>query len=172
MENSSEQSRWVSPSLISPDQLANYTTEHGLLPPGEDDEPFYSSSETDLLPSYYSTGGQSRASSSYRHSPGEILSAAFKGLWNVEPSLPLIKWYCKFNKRSGRTIMEPLFCWFPRTIHSEKNKVPKSLLQWCHKRAILVSPNNLSMNSWTILKTWTWKGSMEMKGSLWNHRCQ
>ncbi|KAL0181157.1 hypothetical protein M9458_023563, partial [Cirrhinus mrigala] len=69
MENSSEQSRWVSPSLISPDPLANYTTEPGLLPPSEDDEPFYSSSETDLLPSYYSTSGQSRASSSYRHSP-------------------------------------------------------------------------------------------------------
>lgn len=80
MENSSEQSRWVSPSLTSPDLLANYTTEPGLLPPGEDDEPFYSSSEADLLPSYYSSSAQSRASSSYRHSPGEVLTAVVKGL--------------------------------------------------------------------------------------------
>ncbi|XP_065098176.1 GATA binding protein 1a [Paramisgurnus dabryanus] len=69
MENSSEQSRWVSPNLISPDPLASYTTDPGLLPSVEDDEPFYSNSETDLLPSYYSTSSQSRASSSYRHSP-------------------------------------------------------------------------------------------------------
>lgn len=80
MENSSEQSRWVSPGLTSPDLLANYTTEPGLLPPGEDDEPFYSSSEADLLPSYYSSSAQSRASSSYRHSPGEILTAVVKRL--------------------------------------------------------------------------------------------
>ncbi|XP_043107174.1 GATA-binding factor 2-like [Puntigrus tetrazona] len=84
MENSSEQSRWVSPSLISPDQLANYTTEPGLLPPGEDDEPFYSSSETDLLPSYYSTSGQSRASSSYRHSPVRQIYSSPSILGNIQ----------------------------------------------------------------------------------------
>uniref|UniRef100_A0A8C0YEC8 GATA binding protein 1a n=1 Tax=Cyprinus carpio carpio TaxID=630221 RepID=A0A8C0YEC8_CYPCA len=84
MENSSEQSRWVSSSLISPDQLANYTTEPGLLPPGEDDEPFYSSSETDLLPSYYSTSGQSRASSSYRHSPVRQVYSSPSILGNIQ----------------------------------------------------------------------------------------
>lgn len=128
MENSSEQSRWVSSSLISPDQLANYTTEPGLLPPGEDDEPFYSSSETDLLPSYYSTSGQSRASSSYRHSPGEIFTAAFK-------------WYCKYNKRSGGVVRRH------GTIVLLVSTPPFTPKKYCHKRAILVSPNNLSMNS-------------------------
>lgn len=86
MENSSEQSRWVSPNLVSPDPLAGYTTEPGLLPPGEDDEPFYSNSETDLISSYYSTSGQSRASSSYRHSPGEILNICYLGMLQVKYS--------------------------------------------------------------------------------------
>lgn len=84
MENSSEQSRWVSPGLISPEQLANYTTEPGLLPPGEDDEPFYSSSETDLLPSYYSISGQNRASSSYRHSPVRQVYSSPSILGNIQ----------------------------------------------------------------------------------------
>ncbi|XP_051768230.1 GATA binding protein 1a [Ctenopharyngodon idella] len=84
MENSSEQSRWVSPSLTSPDLLANYTTEPGLLPPGEDDEPFYSSSEADLLPSYYSSNAQSRASSSYRHSPVRQVYSSPSILGNIQ----------------------------------------------------------------------------------------
>ncbi|KAK9966587.1 hypothetical protein ABG768_003689 [Culter alburnus] len=84
MENSSEQSRWVSPGLTSPDLLANYTTEPGLLPPGEDDEPFYSSSEADLLPSYYSSSAQSRASSSYRHSPVRQVYSSPSILGNIQ----------------------------------------------------------------------------------------
>lgn len=83
MENSSEQSRWVSPNLVSPDPLASYTTEPGLLPPGEDDEPFYSNSETDLMPSYYSTSSQSRASSSYRHSPVRQVFSSPSVLGNI-----------------------------------------------------------------------------------------
>lgn len=162
MENSSEQSRWVSPSLISPDQLANYTTEPGLLPPGEDDEPFYSSSETDLLPSYYATSGQNRASSSYRHSPGEILTAEFKGLWNV----------VNLIKDQEEPLWNHCFTGFLAPFAPKKLGSQKFFLQRCHKRAILVSPNNLSMNSWTILIDRTWKGSMEIKGSLWKHRRQ
>ncbi|XP_059384784.1 GATA-binding factor 1-B-like [Carassius carassius] len=84
MENLSEQSRWLSPGLISPDPLANYTTEPGLLPPSEDDEAFYSNSETDLLPSYYSTSGQSRASSSYRHSPVRQVYSSPSILGNIQ----------------------------------------------------------------------------------------
>ncbi|XP_056324157.1 GATA binding protein 1a isoform X1 [Danio aesculapii] len=84
MENSSEPSRWVSPSLLSPDPLANYTTDAGLLPPVDEDEPFYSSSETDLLPSYYSTSVQSRATSSYRHSPVRQVYSSQSILGNIQ----------------------------------------------------------------------------------------
>lgn len=84
MENSSEPSRWVSPSLLSPDPLANYTTDSGLLPPVDEDEPFYSSSETDLLPSYYSTSVQSRASLSYRHSPVRQVYSSQSILGNIQ----------------------------------------------------------------------------------------
>ncbi|XP_068080208.1 GATA binding protein 1a isoform X1 [Danio rerio] len=84
MENSSEPSRWVSPGLLSPDPLVNYTTDSGLLPPVDVDEPFYSSSETDLLPSYYSTSVQSRASSSYRHSPVRQVYSSQSILGNIQ----------------------------------------------------------------------------------------
>lgn len=112
MENSSEQSRWVSPSLISPDPLANYTTEPGLLPPGEDDEPFYSSSEADLLPSYYSSSVQSRASSSYRHSPGEILTAVVQVKCAISASLNGIAIIIRDQYELFED-MQPLFHWFP-----------------------------------------------------------
>ncbi|KAL0978615.1 hypothetical protein UPYG_G00172910 [Umbra pygmaea] len=70
MEESSEQSHWVSPALLGPDPLASFSSEPGLLPPGEEAEPFFSNPETEFtsLPSYFSTPGHNRAPSGYRHS--------------------------------------------------------------------------------------------------------
>ncbi|XP_044076357.1 GATA binding protein 1a [Siniperca chuatsi] len=70
MEDSSEQSHWVSPALLSSDPLAGFSSEPGLLPPGEDGETFFSSQDTDYtgLPSFFSNPSHSRAPSSYRHS--------------------------------------------------------------------------------------------------------
>ncbi|XP_041673373.1 GATA binding protein 1a [Cheilinus undulatus] len=70
MEDSSEQSHWVSPALLSSDPLASFSSEPGLLPPGEDGESFFSSQDTDYtsLSSFFSNPSHSRASSSYRHS--------------------------------------------------------------------------------------------------------
>ncbi|KAM4612844.1 GATA binding protein 1a [Polymixia lowei] len=70
MEDSSEQSHWVSPALISSDPLSSFSSESGLLPPGEEGEPFFSNPETDYtsLPSYFSSPSSSRAPSTYRHS--------------------------------------------------------------------------------------------------------
>lgn len=73
MEDSSEQSHWVSPALLSSDPLASFSSEPGLLPPGEEGEPFFSNPETDFtsLPSYFSNPSHSRAPSAYRHSSGQ-----------------------------------------------------------------------------------------------------
>ncbi|NP_001133239.1 GATA-binding factor 1 isoform X2 [Salmo salar] len=70
MEDSTEQSHWVSPALLSSDPLASFSSEPGLLPPGEEGEPFFSNHETDFssLPSYFSNPSHSRAPSAYRHS--------------------------------------------------------------------------------------------------------
>ncbi|KAM7402641.1 hypothetical protein PAMP_017862 [Pampus punctatissimus] len=70
MEDSSEQSHWVSPSLLSSDPLAAFSSEPGLLPPGEEGEAFFSSQDTDYtsLPSFFSNPSHSRAPSTYRHS--------------------------------------------------------------------------------------------------------
>ncbi|XP_045561444.1 GATA-binding factor 2 isoform X2 [Salmo salar] len=70
MEDSSEQSHWVSPALLSSDPLASFSSEPGLLPPGEEGEPFFSNPETDFtsLPSYFSNPSHSRAPSGYRQS--------------------------------------------------------------------------------------------------------
>uniref|UniRef100_UPI0037E8874E GATA binding protein 1a n=1 Tax=Semicossyphus pulcher TaxID=241346 RepID=UPI0037E8874E len=70
MEDSSEQSHWVSPALLSSDPLAGFPSEAGLLPPGEDGEAFFSSQDTDYtsLPSFFSNPSHSRAQSTYRHS--------------------------------------------------------------------------------------------------------
>ncbi|KAM6981417.1 GATA binding protein 1a [Aplochiton taeniatus] len=70
MEDSSDQSHWVSPTLISSDPMGSFTSEPSLLPPGEEGEAFFSNPETDYttLPTYFSTPSQSRAPSSYRHS--------------------------------------------------------------------------------------------------------
>lgn len=73
MEDSSEQSHWVSPALLSSDPLASFSSEPGLLPPGEEGEPFFSNPETDFtsLPSYFSNPSHSRAPSGYRQSSGQ-----------------------------------------------------------------------------------------------------
>ncbi|XP_078103951.1 GATA binding protein 1a [Sander vitreus] len=70
MEDSSEQSHWVSPALLSSDPLAGFSTEPGLLPPGEEGEAFFSSQDTDYtsLPSFFSNPSYSRAPPTYRHS--------------------------------------------------------------------------------------------------------
>uniref|UniRef100_UPI003AAF57BB GATA binding protein 1a isoform X1 n=2 Tax=Centroberyx gerrardi TaxID=166262 RepID=UPI003AAF57BB len=70
MEDSSEQSHWVSPALISSDPLGSFSSEPGLLPPGEEGEAFYSGPDTDYtsLPSFFSNPSHSRAPSAYRHS--------------------------------------------------------------------------------------------------------
>ncbi|XP_012696598.1 GATA binding protein 1a [Clupea harengus] len=86
MENSSEQSRWVSPSLVSTDPMASYSTEQGLLPPGDEAEAYYSTPEADFtnLPSYFSSGVQSRASSAYRHSPVRQVYSSTSLLGNIQ----------------------------------------------------------------------------------------
>ncbi|XP_030633149.1 GATA binding protein 1a [Chanos chanos] len=86
MENSAEQSRWVSPNLVSSDPLVPFSSEPGILPPEEDGEPFYSSSDTDFpsLPSYFSTGNQGRASSAYRHSPVRQVYSSPSLLTNIQ----------------------------------------------------------------------------------------
>uniref|UniRef100_A0A665VSF3 GATA-binding factor 2-like n=1 Tax=Echeneis naucrates TaxID=173247 RepID=A0A665VSF3_ECHNA len=67
MEDSSEQSHWVSPALLSSDPLS-FSAEPGLLPPGEDGEAYFSSQDAEYtgLPSFFSN--PSRAPSTYRHS--------------------------------------------------------------------------------------------------------
>ncbi|KAM6947199.1 GATA binding protein 1a [Lycodopsis pacificus] len=70
MEDSSEQSHWVSPALLSSDPMAGFSSEPGLLPPGEDGEAFFSSQDTDYasLPSFFSNPSHSRVPPTYRHS--------------------------------------------------------------------------------------------------------
>ncbi|KAK5872975.1 hypothetical protein PBY51_013626 [Eleginops maclovinus] len=66
----SEQSHWVSPALLSSDPLAGFSSEPGLLHPGEDGEAFFSGQEPDYsgLPSFFPTPSHSRAPPNYRHS--------------------------------------------------------------------------------------------------------
>ncbi|XP_060925872.1 GATA binding protein 1a [Limanda limanda] len=72
MEDSSEQSHWVSPALLSSDALVGFSSEPGLLPPVEENESFFSSQDSDYsgLSSFFSNPSHSRAASSYRHSSG------------------------------------------------------------------------------------------------------
>ncbi|XP_069007763.1 GATA binding protein 1a [Embiotoca jacksoni] len=69
MEDSSDQSHWVSPALLSSDPLAGFSSDPSLLPPGEEGEAFYSSQDTDYttLPSFFSNPSHSRVPSTYRH---------------------------------------------------------------------------------------------------------
>ncbi|CAN9512479.1 unnamed protein product [Ophioblennius macclurei] len=47
MEDSPEQSHWVSPALLSSDPLAGFPSDASLLPPGEDGEGFFSGQDSD-----------------------------------------------------------------------------------------------------------------------------
>ncbi|KAK5934502.1 hypothetical protein CgunFtcFv8_014896 [Champsocephalus gunnari] len=66
----SEQSHWVPPALLSSDPLAGFSSEPGLLPPGDEAEAFFSGQEPDYsgLHSFFSTPSHSRAPPTYRHS--------------------------------------------------------------------------------------------------------
>nr|XP_019942106.1 PREDICTED: GATA-binding factor 2-like [Paralichthys olivaceus] len=70
MEDSSEQSQWVSPGLLSSDALAGFSSEPGLLPPVEEGESYFSGQDSDYsgLSSFFSNPSHSRAASTYRHS--------------------------------------------------------------------------------------------------------
>ncbi|CAL8339691.1 unnamed protein product [Lota lota] len=70
MEDSSEQSHWASPALLSSDSLGVFTSETGLLPSVEEGDTFFSNPEVDYtgLPSYFSNPIHSRAPSAYRNS--------------------------------------------------------------------------------------------------------
>ncbi|XP_064156612.1 GATA-binding factor 2 [Anguilla rostrata] len=76
MEDSSEQSRWVSPAVIGPE--AGFSAEAGLLPPAEEEEGLYSESDFTGLPSYFPSPSRSRAVPNYRHSPvRQVYSSSF-----------------------------------------------------------------------------------------------
>ncbi|XP_033858547.1 GATA-binding factor 2-like isoform X2 [Acipenser ruthenus] len=68
MDDTAEQSHWISPVLIDP--LPTFP-EQNLLQPADEPDSFYTSGETDFssLPPYYSSPAQSRAGGGYRHSP-------------------------------------------------------------------------------------------------------
>lgn len=70
MDDSSEQSHWVSPALLSSDPLAGFPADSSLLAAGEDGDSFFSGQDTDYssLPSFFSSPSHSRAPSTYRHS--------------------------------------------------------------------------------------------------------
>ncbi|XP_049589490.1 GATA binding protein 1a [Syngnathus scovelli] len=69
MEESSEPSHWVSSSLLGSDTLAAFSSESGLLPPGEDGDAFFSSQDADYtnLSSFFSSPSQNRTPSTYRN---------------------------------------------------------------------------------------------------------
>ncbi|XP_033823033.1 GATA binding protein 1a [Periophthalmus magnuspinnatus] len=68
MEDSSEHSHWESPSLLTSDPLSSFSSEGGLLPPGDEGESFFSASDSDyILPSFFNS--TTRPSSTYRHNP-------------------------------------------------------------------------------------------------------
>ncbi|KAG9260152.1 erythroid transcription factor-like [Astyanax mexicanus] len=67
MENPSE-SRWVSPGLVSSDPLAGFPGDSGLMPPGDEDEPFYCSEPDYSLPPYFNSTAN-RTPTTFRHSP-------------------------------------------------------------------------------------------------------
>lgn len=70
MDDSSEQSHWASPALLSSDSLGVFSTETGLMPSVEEGDAFFSNPEVDYagLPSYFSNPIHSRAPSAYRNS--------------------------------------------------------------------------------------------------------
>ncbi|CAL8403054.1 unnamed protein product [Arctogadus glacialis] len=70
MEDSSEQSHWASPALLSSDSLGVFSSDTGLLSSVEEGDAFFSHPEVDYsgLPSYFSNPPHSRAPSAYRNS--------------------------------------------------------------------------------------------------------
>ena len=75
MDDSSEQSHWASPALLSSDSLGVFSSDSGLLSAVEEGDAFFSNPEVDYsgLPSYFSNPIHSRAPSSYRSSTGQTL---------------------------------------------------------------------------------------------------
>ncbi|KAG7276000.1 hypothetical protein CRUP_028557 [Coryphaenoides rupestris] len=70
MDDSSEQSHWATPALLSSDSLGVFSPETGLLPSVEEGDAFFSNPEVDYagLSSYFSNPIHSRAPSTYRNS--------------------------------------------------------------------------------------------------------
>ncbi|XP_014825986.1 PREDICTED: endothelial transcription factor GATA-2-like [Poecilia mexicana] len=70
MEDSSDQSHWASPTLLSSDPLAGFPSDPGLLTTGEEGEAFFSAPDADYagLSLFFPNPSHSRAASSYRHS--------------------------------------------------------------------------------------------------------
>ncbi|XP_013882693.1 GATA binding protein 1a [Austrofundulus limnaeus] len=69
MDDSSEQSHWVSPSLLGSDPLAAFSSDSGLLASGEEAEAFFSGQDADFssLPNFLSSPSHSRTPTGYRH---------------------------------------------------------------------------------------------------------
>ncbi|XP_061687254.1 GATA binding protein 1a [Syngnathoides biaculeatus] len=70
MEHSFEPPQWVSSSLLGSDPLPAFSSEAGLLPPGDDGDAFFSSQDTDYtnLSTFFSNQSQNRTPSAYRNS--------------------------------------------------------------------------------------------------------
>ncbi|KAJ3601999.1 hypothetical protein NHX12_029760 [Muraenolepis orangiensis] len=70
MDDSSEQSHWASPALLSSDSLGGFSSDAGLLPSVEEGDAFFSNPEVDYtgLPSFFSNPVHSRAPPVYRNS--------------------------------------------------------------------------------------------------------
>ncbi|CAL8337280.1 unnamed protein product [Merluccius merluccius] len=71
MDDSSEQSHWASPALLSSDSLGVFSSDTGLLPSVEEGDAFFSNPEVvdyTGLPSYFSNPIHSRTPSAYRNS--------------------------------------------------------------------------------------------------------
>ncbi|XP_062842591.1 GATA binding protein 1a isoform X2 [Trichomycterus rosablanca] len=85
MENSLESAQWVSSSVVNSDPLTSFSVEQELLPPAEEEETFYSSSDTDYasLPSYLSNN-HSHASSAFRNSPVQQVYTSPSLLGNLQ----------------------------------------------------------------------------------------
>lgn len=78
MEDSPEHSHWASPTLLSSDALASFSSEPSLLPPGEEDEAFFSAQDSELsgLASFFSSPNHSRAPPAYRPSSGRCFPSS------------------------------------------------------------------------------------------------
>ncbi|KAL4646266.1 GATA-binding factor 1-like [Arapaima gigas] len=86
MEDSSEQSRWMTPALIGAEVMGGFSSESGLLTQGEEGEGLYSSVDADFatLPPYFSSPGNTRAVPTYRHSPVRQMYSSSSLLNNMQ----------------------------------------------------------------------------------------